>query len=378
MTRSFQRSRVCAAQRRKDLCTRKKLSSVCSECWRRASRILAVGCIAGFSGSYFWGAATAQTPFAAGTSPFSSVYSLQALIDFDSLDGAQYDPTTKTLALFGRRARFDQLIRIPYLDHLAAAMEADAPTLTLTWTSNSRRDIERAKEDRTAFFKIMDGSRRINALGSWLFRKGGVDVAPGTEIDYVGEQVAKAGGLQRMFQAGAAIHVPPDMVRLAFAAEPRARPEIKGMSPRSLLAHVALEADIQSKMISEMPELKLKVGGYQTWSEWERTHGSVDEDQRTWISPGRFEISVSADERTLRFRQIPMKFNIQKYVAGKSVPDPILTGYAELLTGGYDALAVEFPVLHELRECAKIMAIRSWLKRNGWRPDLPREGRADW
>ena len=281
------------------------------------------------------------------------MYSLQALIDFDTLEAAEYDPAKKTLALFGRRARADRLVRIPYLDHLAAALEADAPTLSLKWTPESRREIEEANRNSDAFFNIYEpGSRRINALGSWLFSQGGVSVKAGTDIDDVGEEVSKRGGLVRIFQGKGPIHVPPDLVRLAFKAEPRARPVVKGMPPRSLMAQIALEADVQSKLIVEMPELKGKIGGYVPHSEWERTRGDVGGEQHVSISPGKFELQESADGRSFRIARSPMQFNMQKYVAGTSTPDPILTGYAQLLTRHYDELAAEFPVLHELREIA--------------------------
>ncbi len=318
-------------------------------------------------------------PGNASASPaFSNIYSLQALIDFDQLEGAQYDPATKTLSLFGRRAHPKRLIRILYLDHLASAFESDGPALTLVWTPQSRQEIARVKNDTGKFFNITDPSgRHVNELGSWLFKQKGIAIAPGADIDLLGEKVSRAGGLQQLFKYKTPIPLPQNMVRLAFSAVPRATVEIKRMPPRSLLALIALEADIQSKSLGEMPELKSKIAGYETYSEFERAHGNVSEDVHTWISPGKFEIEESLDGRTLRFRRTPMRFNMEKYVNGKSVPDPLLTQYAALLTNRYDEFAAEFPVLHELRECAKIVAIRNWLARHGWRPNLPREGRID-
>jgi hypothetical protein len=314
-----------------------------------------------------------------GSAPISNVYDLQAWIDFDTLEAVEYDPANKTLTLFGQRGRTDRLARIPYLDHLAAAWEADAPTLSLKWTPQSRREIEEAKQDTQAFFNIFQpGSRRINALGAWLFAQGGVSVTPGTSIDEVGEQVEKKGGMAGIFKNKAPMYVPLNVVHLAFKAAPSARPEIKGMPSRSLMAKVALDADIAAKFFVEMHELKRKISGYQPYSEWERAHGDVAGEHNTWISPGKFELQESPDGRRLRFASAPMQINIQKYMAGNSTPDPVLTGYAQLLTRQYDALAVEFPVLHELREVAKIMAVRSWLKRHGWVLALPREARADW
>lgn len=169
--------------------------------------------------------------------------------------------------------------------------------------------------------------------------------------------------------------MPPSLAPLAFKAIPLANPVVKGMAPDSLMAQIALEADVQSKLIVEMRELESKIAGYVPWSEFERTHGDVNEEQHTWIALGRFELRESPDGRSLRFDRTAMKFNIEKYVQGKSVSDPALTAYAQLLTDCYDQLAGYFPVLHELRECAKVMAIADWMKRHGWRMAFPEQGR---
>lgn len=51
-------------------------------------------------------------------------YDLDAFVDFDVLDGATYDPTTRRLTLRGHRASRERFQRIDYLDCLAAAVEA--------------------------------------------------------------------------------------------------------------------------------------------------------------------------------------------------------------------------------------------------------------
>lgn len=309
----------------------------------------------------------------------SGMYGLQELIAFDALEGAEYDTARKTLTLFGRRARADRLLRIPYLDHLAAAWEANAPTLSLKWTKASSLEIEEANRNSDSFFNIYEpGSRRINRLGAWLFAQGGVSVSAGTNIDDVGELVEKRGGLERIFRGVGPLHVPANLVPIAFKAVPRAVPEVKGMPVRSMMTKVALEADVQAKTIIEMPGLKGKLVGYLPYSDWERTHGSVGGQQHIWISTGKFELQETPDGTRVRFVRTPMQFNMQKYVADKSTPDPILAGYAQLLTRHYDGFAEEFPILHELREVAKVMALRSWLKRHRWQVAFPREGRADW
>jgi hypothetical protein len=324
----------------------------------------------------YFTAAKAQT--SSSMQAFANLYSLQALIDFDSLGGAQYDPSTGTLALYGRRAGPERFMRILYLDHLAAAFESDSPKLSLLWTEQSRQEIEQARNSQSGFFNVTDASgRHVNRLGSWLFRQRGVSVVSGADIDSLGEKVVAAGGLAKIFGDKTPIPVPQDIARLAFSASPKARADVKGMPARSSLAAVALAADIQTKTIPAMPELRSKIAGYQTFADWERSRGSVDGEQITWISLGRFEIEESLDGRAIRFKATPMRINMARLVAGKPLADPILTGYAEYLTRHYDDLAAEFPALHELRECAKIMAVKAWFIRHGWRLDLPKLGRLE-
>lgn len=315
--------------------------------------------------------------------PFVGAYALQALIDFDSLEGAQFDPASKTLALFGRRARPNGLLSVPYLDYLAAAMETSSPTFSLRWTAASRQEVQ-ATQQNTDGLNILDDQRRVNAFGAWLFQTAGVKVAPGTNYDALGEKVMAVGGLQKIFAAKEPIAVPPEIVRLTFTVEPKMKPIVKGMPERSVLAQVALEADVQAKYLAAIPELRGKVPGYQTYSDWERTHGGVEGAQHTWIAPDKFEIKESSDGQIMRFGRTLVRFRIEKYVgvtlpegSEQSTTDPTLSGYADMLTRNYDALAGEFPVFQQLREAFKVLAVFDWMKRHAWKMDLPKQGRID-
>lgn len=135
---------------------------------------------------------------------------------------------------------------------------------------------------------------------------------------------------------------------------------------------------MQAKYLAELPQLKTQVPGYETYSQWERNKGSVEGEQHTWITPDNFEIRESEDGQTLRFGKTPVRFRMEKYVAGQSAADPILSGYADMLTRNYDILAGKFPALHQIRECYKILSVADCLKRHGWRIALPRTGRIDW
>lgn len=318
------------------------------------------------------------TPGLSAPSFSNGLYSLQALIDFDSLEGASFDPETKTLALFGRHRRPDKFIQIPYLDHLASALESDSPTFSLEWTPSSKEEVERARHNKDSFFKIFDEKGKLNALGEWLFTQGGARVTAGMDREALYQQVDKAGGFQAMFRNRPRIHVPLDIVRLAYTAIPRVKPKIKGLPTHSLLAQVALEADIIGKYLMEAPELKKRLPDYVTQSEWEQMKGDVEDDVHVWIAPDEFQIVESADGRSMRFESAPMRFWIQKYRDGQSTVDPILSGYAQLLTRHYNGLADQFPILQELRESLKVLAVAEWLKRHGWRISLPQQGRVDW
>jgi tetratricopeptide (TPR) repeat protein len=71
-----------------------------------------------------------------------------------------------------------------------------------------------------------------------------------------------------------------------------------------------------------------------------------------------------------------MRINIEKYLAGKiSAPDPQLNEYAGLLTECYDDIAREYPVLYQLRESTKMVAVAQWLKKQGFTLSMPVAGR---
>jgi cytochrome c-type biogenesis protein CcmH/NrfG len=174
------------------------------------------------------------------------------------------------------------------------------------------------------------------------------------------------------------IVVPPDVMREVLGVEPRVRPVLTGLPARTRLALTACEADVFCKSLFDMPGLRAKVPRYQGYFAWLRDRGQhpVTGNGHLWISPGNFELFESTDGRTLRFGQTPMKINIEKYESGRrSVANPQLSAYADLLTACYDDIAREYPVLHQLRECTKMVAVAQWLKQRGYTVSLPRAGR---
>ena len=174
------------------------------------------------------------------------------------------------------------------------------------------------------------------------------------------------------------IVVPPDVMREVLGVEPRVRPVLTGLPAGTRLALTACEADVFCKSLFDMPGLQAKVPRYQGYFAWLRDRGQrpVTGGGHLWISPGNFELFESADGQTLRFGQTPMKINIEKYESGRrSVAHPQLSAYADLLTACYDDIAREYPVLHQLRECTKMVAVAQWLKQRSYTVSLPRAGR---
>jgi hypothetical protein len=438
---------------------------------------------------------------------FTGIYTLQALMDFDCLDGVAFDPSQGVLSLFGHQNRKDRLYRIAYLDHLATAMECESPTIDLRWAPGSEREVDRALniDDKVLIDRLgtlYDGQGRLLPMGAWWFRLGGADVKEGmtrykvnaaalkatgrdndatallilekveealgkNDLDtatsfrkllfkYIGihdkaeelyrqsEQgtITEAQFLDRtcamyvgaiapvfgqdaktyedmywsnrqrgveperavenavavivspenqkpwlrqiifkdLFRNLSEVHVPPASAHQILGVVPRVSVNFSNLPPRSLMARVAFEADVFGKLLMVMPDLKKKIPRYRTYFEWRRATGgaSSDNEGHLWFSPDGFELNESADGALLQFGRTPVRINLHKKVSGKSVEDPVLQQYADELTGLYDDIADEYPILHELRECMKMVAVADWLKKHQVHLSLPREGRVLW
>jgi tetratricopeptide (TPR) repeat protein len=441
------------------------------------------------------------------TSPASGLYSLDALVGFDTLDGVSYNAAQGTLSLFGHRTRNDGGAEVHYLDLLAAALDSDKPVFSLEWTASSERQVDRAlayyADDRnnedltTRLSKIFDANGLLNRQGASFFRALGVDVREGMNRyefnasllaasghknagtalrafgsmgeaikhndkatrnssfedlvnalglnNFVAENAARyrhneitdvqlmdlvfprlLSGLANTFgwddapyvdkywrlrrsghsyvEAGdealldlqrdlntlprkafdtitanvSEIVIPPDVMREVLGVEPRVRPVLTGLPDRTRLALTACEADVFSKSLFDMPGLQSKVPRYRGYFAWLRDRGQnpVTGEGHLWTTPGDFELLESTDGRTLRFGRTPMRFHIERYESGRrSVANPQLSAYADLLTAIYDDIAREYPVLHQLRESTKIVAVAQWLKQRGYAVSLPRAGR---
>lgn len=178
--------------------------------------------------------------------------------------------------------------------------------------------------------------------------------------------------------------MPPSIVEATLGAIPEVTPEYIGLDPRSQLARVMFESDYLGKSLIYHPDLADRIPGYQTEFSFNRSHPDRDTDfgrtttMRLWISIDSLDLAQSPDGYTLETRGAKMRFNIREIGPGGQDLPPVPGSYEELLTSLYDDLAREFPILHELRETAKLAAAAQWLK--GLQPDirLPEAGRTDW
>jgi len=199
------------------------------------------------------------------------------------------------------------------------------------------------------------------------------------------------------------IHVPPDIMRDVLGVDPVVVPVFQGLSENSLLSKVAFDADVFGKNLMDSPEIKSDIPGYRTYFEWRQTVDRAPATEgHTWFAPDGFELVESGDGRTVRFGKTPIRIHMEKYdtatslrlearrpyaalrVDGafvaerESIEDPLLRQYADELTSLYEPLAAKYPVLLDLRESMKVMAIADWLKRKGIKLNLPAEGRGVW
>ncbi|HUX24982.1 MAG TPA: hypothetical protein VMV87_10235, partial [Burkholderiales bacterium] len=174
------------------------------------------------------------------------------------------------------------------------------------------------------------------------------------------------------------IVLPPEVMRQVLGSEPVVHAVVSGMPERGRLAAVAFDADYFAKTLFDSPDLSARVPGYKGYFAWLRARNEhpVSEQGHLWISPGEFELVESSDQHTLRFSRAPMKFHIESYAAGRrSVARPQLSAYADLLTAVYDDIGRQYPVLEDLREAAKVVAVARWLRQRGYQAYLPRAGR---
>ncbi len=228
--------------------------------------------------------------------------------------------------------------------------------------------------------------RSITATYDQLQRQGyAYDDAIGGAINHI-EQLLRPmleDVMRRLMRRHDEIQVPSNVVAASAGVRPRVIPEYIDVDPTSQLARVFFSADYLGKQLVNMPELSASIPGYQTNFSFHRDYprrAGVSRDtttERMWISVRKLDLAQSRDGNTLVTKHAVMQFNIRN-MDGRRNPGRAPSGYENLLTSLYDDFAERFPVLHELRECAKLAAVAQWLlaRKPGLR--LPQQGRALW
>lgn len=105
----------------------------------------------------------------------------QYLIDFDCLDGVVVDRQSGAVSLFGHRRDKKPLLRIPYFDYLATALECKTPGMNLEPAPEAYPFVDQIVDRCTQVVKDavkepFDNQMRLTKASAWLLLQGGVAV----------------------------------------------------------------------------------------------------------------------------------------------------------------------------------------------------------
>jgi hypothetical protein len=186
-----------------------------------------------------------------------------------------------------------------------------------------------------------------------------------------------------IYRPGVGFLIPPELVEEEYHIHPEMTPQYLGVPPDSQLARLMLASDYLAKQLSNRQDLKRTIPGYQTKIEYQILHPETDRTDksayRVWISVADINAVQSREGRTLALRQARMRFNEKETDnEAQDLPSQQAGGYDDVLTGLYDQFELQFPVLHELREAAKLAAVAAWMRKQNPSVRLPAEGRTSW
>lgn len=189
--------------------------------------------------------------------------------------------------------------------------------------------------------------------------------------------------MESLFNRLDEVVVPPDVLQTALHIRPEVTPEFIGVDAHSQLARVLFESDYLGKSLVNKPELQKTIALYQTEFAFERSHpvpmkSGAHSTCRIWITIDQIDVAQSPDGNVFATRGAKMRVNIQAMGATGTPPTQCSRDYANLLTSLYDDFSAKFPVLHELREAAKLAAAARWLKTQQPEFTLPQAGRTAW
>jgi hypothetical protein len=143
-------------------------------------------------------------------------------------------------------------------------------------------------------------------------------------------------------------------------------PTWTGIDPHSDLARIQFEADVLLKLLVVDPSFRKLVPGHKTYFDYLPqgidTSSSSNGLVRLEIRLDSVDMSESADGKVVEIRSVRFK------VVSDS---EALRGYAAFLTSEWPRLVEAFPILLELEECSKMVAVAQWMQKRSYHVNLP-------
>jgi RHS repeat-associated protein len=91
---------------------------------------------------------------------------------------------------------------------------------------------------------------------------------------------------------------------------------------------------------------------------------------RMWFQPKEVRLVPSTDGNSMVFDEVSMELLYESKSGNKVVSDPQAAAFASHFTQNYDAFAAEWPILQELEQLGKVVAIVKWIEDNQIPVDL--------
>ncbi|MFB9262911.1 PDZ domain-containing protein [Bradyrhizobium erythrophlei] len=226
------------------------------------------------------------------------------------------------------------------------------------------------------------GSPTLTAFNSAISR--GVDAGSAVSVGFAAFDKVyprKFGEyLDRIMLRPEGVQIPAEVIESVVRIHPEMAPEFIGIGPDTLLARAMFAGDYVIKQMANRPDLKSFIPEYQTKLEYDQTHPAskkTESTYRIWISVAKVDQAPSADGLSLNIRDARLQFNMREQQNHRDLP-PSPGGYESKLNAIIDQLERYYPVLHELREAAKLSSAANWIrsKTPGFR--LPSEGMVRW
>jgi len=191
--------------------------------------------------------------------------------------------------------------------------------------------------------------------------------------------------VQKMYSSNNEIVMPLSVVESSLIAKPRVIPEYTGVDPSSQLARVMLEADYLGKTFLNDPKLKNRIQGFETLYSFCRGNSKMSSEPackqhaRMWFSIESAKLAQLADGNSMEIRDIKMRINVRSMDwEGNSDSSTHGGKYEDLLTSLYDDFSSEYPILHELREAAKLAIAARWIVSRKADFRMPAYGKTRW